>query len=87
MIHAASEHDLALVASPEPQAIPLKKVLHAHPHARTIIYVIGPEGGFPPDELDRITASGIVAVSLGPSILRVETAAIATLAMIAYHYS
>ncbi|HUW33055.1 MAG TPA: RsmE family RNA methyltransferase [Planctomycetota bacterium] len=87
IIAAARGYDLALVAALGPQAIPLKKVLHAHPHARSIICIIGPEGGFPPHELDRITAAGIPTVSLGPSVLRVETAAIAILAMIAYHYS
>jgi len=87
MIAGAREHDVALVAAPGPQAIPLKQALHARPQARGIICIIGPEGGFPPDELDGVTAAGITAVSLGPSILRVETAAIAMLAMIVYEYS
>jgi 16S rRNA (uracil1498-N3)-methyltransferase len=44
--------------------------------------VIGPEGGFAPDEIDRIRNQPFAtAVSLGPRILRAETAAIAALAV------
>jgi 16S rRNA (uracil1498-N3)-methyltransferase len=41
--------------------------------------VIGPEGGFTDDELAAMIEAGAVAVDLGPGILRIETAAVATL--------
>jgi 16S rRNA (uracil1498-N3)-methyltransferase len=44
---------------------------------------IGPEGGWAPDEEALFDASGWQAVSLGPRILRAETAAIAALAVVA----
>jgi 16S rRNA (uracil1498-N3)-methyltransferase len=45
--------------------------------------LIGPEGGFAPEELDAIAALPlVVTVSLGPRILRAETAAIAALAIL-----
>jgi 16S rRNA (uracil1498-N3)-methyltransferase len=44
---------------------------------------IGPEGGWAPDEEALFDASGWQAVSLGPRILRAETAAIAALAVMA----
>jgi len=81
------EHDVAVVAALDPSAKPLKQVLQRAPAARRILYVIGPEGGFGPGELEPITAAGAAAVSLGRSVLRVETAAVAALAMILYHYS
>ncbi len=43
---------------------------------------IGPEGGWAPDEEALFDANGWRAVSLGPRILRAETAAIAALAVI-----
>ena len=86
LLAAAREHDLAVVAAVAEKNVSLKQVLCEHPQARKIMYVIGPEGGFAPDELARITGAGIAAVSLGRSVLRVETAAIAALAMIVYHY-
>ena len=42
--------------------------------------LVGPEGGFTDEERDFIRGSGAVAISLGPRILRAETAALASLA-------
>ena len=45
--------------------------------------LIGPEGGFAPDELDGLRKLPFVtAVGLGPRILRADTAALAALAVI-----
>jgi 16S rRNA (uracil1498-N3)-methyltransferase len=41
------------------------------------VVAIGPEGGFTPDEVALATTKGWLAASLGPRVLRVETAAIA----------
>ena len=41
----------------------------------------GPEGGFTPDERERILAAGAWGVSLGPRILRAETAALAAISL------
>ncbi len=53
---------------------------------RTAAIVIGPEGGFTPHEVDSMTDAGFVAVSLGPRILRTETAGTAVLAMLLYEF-
>lgn len=42
-----------------------------------VIAAVGPEGGFDSDEVDQLTKAGWQKVGLGPSILRVETAALA----------
>ena len=44
--------------------------------------LVGPEGGFSDDELSRVSASGVTPVSLGPRILRTETAAPAAVAVL-----
>jgi len=51
--------------------------------ARPIVLVIGPEGGFAPDEREALLAAGATAVLLGPHVLRIETAAEAALAVAA----
>lgn len=51
-----------------------------------ILLVIGPEGGFAPEEVAMLTARGAHPVSLGPRILRAETAGPLTAALILYHY-
>jgi 16S rRNA (uracil1498-N3)-methyltransferase len=40
-----------------------------------VVVAIGPEGGFTPEEASSATTAGWRAVSLGPRVLRVETAA------------
>lgn len=58
---------------------PLEQVLRAHPGPAAML--IGPEGGFDPAERDRVRAHpAAVPLSLGPRILRAETAAIAATA-------
>ncbi len=44
---------------------------------------IGPEGGWAPDEETLFTSAGWQAASLGPRILRAETAALAALSLVA----
>ena len=48
--------------------------------------LIGPEGGFAPAELAVARAAGFEAVGLGERILRVETAAIVAVALVAGAY-
>ncbi len=51
---------------------------------RPAAFLIGPEGGFDLEELERLdTYQQVVKVSLGPNILRAETAGIAVLACLA----
>jgi len=51
--------------------------------AREVIALVGPEGGFTDQELATAEHAGCIRVSLGPHILRVETAAIALAARLA----
>ncbi len=49
------------------------------PKEKPIALFIGPEGGFAPEELQQAQSSGCTLVSLGPTMLRAETAAITTI--------
>jgi 16S rRNA (uracil1498-N3)-methyltransferase len=51
--------------------------------AESIAFAVGPEGGWADDELALFDAAGWRSVTLGPRILRAETAAIAALASVA----
>lgn len=44
--------------------------------------LVGPEGGLAPDELERALAARLTPVSMGPRILRTETAGLAALAVL-----
>jgi 16S rRNA (uracil1498-N3)-methyltransferase len=63
-----------------PDARPLGQSLPSSPKAVSVL--IGPEGGLTIDEVRVATDAGFQVVTLGPRILRTETAAIATLAII-----
>ena len=49
--------------------------------SRELALAIGPEGGWAPEELQLFTAQGWQPITLGPRILRAETAALAGLAI------
>jgi len=51
----------------------------------SVSIVTGPEGGFEPHEAELAQSAGLTAVTLGPRILRCETAPVAVLAAVMYH--
>jgi 16S rRNA (uracil1498-N3)-methyltransferase len=50
-----------------------------------IIALVGPEGGWSDEEFELMSHRGCVAVTLGPRILRTETAAIVALTLVQHH--
>jgi 16S rRNA (uracil1498-N3)-methyltransferase len=64
----------------------LKGVLRRTPRARTVIGIVGPEGGFGPHEVAFAAESGFSPVSLGRRILRADTAAITFVSIIQYEW-
>ncbi|MDF2763717.1 MAG: rRNA methyltransferase [Rhodospirillales bacterium] len=63
-------------------ARPMAEVLAVGPRNAPSGLLVGPEGGFSPDELDLLRELAFVtAVGLGPRLLRADTAAIAALAL------
>jgi 16S rRNA (uracil1498-N3)-methyltransferase len=56
---------------------------HRHHAASSIIVLSGPEGGLTPDEEAAALGRGFVPISLGPRILRADTAPLAFLAWLA----
>ena len=81
--------DLQLIGSLQPGAQHLKKVLASysteHQHRpRSVLMLVGPEGDFTPAELALARRHGCEPITLGPIILRVETAAIYCLSILSY---
>jgi 16S rRNA (uracil1498-N3)-methyltransferase len=71
----ADRHPDALRLIAHPGGGPLDDVIRAG--SGEIVAAVGPEGGFTPDEIAAAERLGFERVSLGPHILRIETAAIA----------
>jgi len=64
------------------RAVTLSDILRANTTAQSLTLAIGPEGGWAEDELQLFASSHWIAASLGDTILRAETAAIAALAIV-----
>ena len=80
---------LRLIGSLQSDAMHLKAVLADYErehHARpaSVLMCIGPEGDFTPAELNLARSNGCRPITLGPIILRVETAAIYCLSVLSY---
>ncbi len=64
----------------------MRDVLHLmNPPSETIIF-IGPEGGIHPEEFEQAQRRGVIPVTLGPRILRTETAGLAALTLVLYQW-
>ncbi|MGH2376149.1 MAG: RsmE family RNA methyltransferase [bacterium] len=91
-IHAPAPLDAALAAlGPvdlfiipwEAEMRPIGEVIAGRPFATAAVF-IGPEGGLEPEEIAAARAAGGLTVSLGPLILRTETAGLVSAAMLLY---
>jgi 16S rRNA (uracil1498-N3)-methyltransferase len=60
-----------------------KPLAQIAPTTTETCFAVGPEGGFTDDEIQLATDNGWQIVSLGPRILRIETAAVALLGALA----
>jgi len=75
--------DRRLLIAAERQGAPAIAEVAAGAHPGPLGVLVGPEGGFAPGELDVATQhANVSCVSLGPRILRAETAALAALAIL-----
>jgi len=81
--------DLRLIGSLQPDARHLKKILAEYSdqrrdRPRSVLILVGPEGDFTPAELSLARQHDCQPITLGPIILRVETAAIYCLSVLSY---
>ena len=81
--------DLRLIGSLQPDARHLKKILEDYSsehrdRPRSVMMLVGPEGDFTPAELSLARRHGCQPITLGPVILRVETAALYCLSILSY---
>jgi 16S rRNA (uracil1498-N3)-methyltransferase len=72
---------LRIVLSEVEQEVMLKEAFESAPSTENVLLALGPEGGWTEAELELFEQAGWISASLGNTILRAETAAIAALAV------
>ena len=88
-MESARGFDLKLIASLQPGAKPLRSVLAAFRAAQNrapvkVLWLVGPEGDFTPAEVSVAKSTGFEPVTLGPLVLRCETAAVYALSVLSH---
>lgn len=89
VLNDISDGTLALMPWEEEQGLSLRDALNvyqrsASPSPTTVVLFIGPEGGLTAEEVALAQQHGVQSVTLGPRILRAETAALVTVANVMY---
>jgi 16S rRNA (uracil1498-N3)-methyltransferase len=84
-VQSAANSDLPLFLYESEKRNSLKETLDSAAGFRTVSIMTGPEGGFEPEEAAFAIENGMHSVSVGPRILRCETAPLAALAAVMYH--
>lgn len=83
-VPGSSEGSLKLILWEEEKQISLRSILDKHGKASNISIIIGPEGGLSEKELALAKEHGWLSASIGPRLLRTETAGMAVIAAIMY---
>lgn len=84
-LREVEKHHLSIIPWEQEKELSIRKALKSIDGTVTKVAVfIGPEGGFSPEEVKKAKEMGAVSVSLGPRILRTETAAIAVCSILMY---
>jgi 16S rRNA (uracil1498-N3)-methyltransferase len=81
-LSSPGKFDLKLIASLQPDSKPLKTILGDAARPTSVLILIGPEGDFTPAELGLAKSAGCLPLSLGPLVLRADTAAIYALSIL-----
>ena len=77
--------DLQLIGSLQSDAVHLNKILAEQAERpKSVLMLVGPEGDFTPAELSLARSHGCRPITLGPIVLRVETASIYCLSILSY---
>ena len=79
------ESDLKLIFWEEARSIRIKDLSHKN-QLKSAAILIGPEGGFSSKEVESSKKYGFQSVSLGPRLLRTDTAPLAAISILQNHW-
>jgi 16S rRNA (uracil1498-N3)-methyltransferase len=83
-VNLASKKDLSIIPYEKENTTGFRDVVSKCSGIKTSSIFIGPEGGFTEQEIQSADSNGIKKITLGPRILRTETAGIVALSLMMY---
>ncbi|MDF2986724.1 MAG: methyltransferase, RsmE family [Eubacterium sp.] len=83
-LNLAADKDLSIIPYEKESAVSFKDIASGCSNITTASIFIGPEGGFTEQEIEESEAVGIRKITLGPRILRTETAGMVALSLMMY---
>ncbi len=81
LLDRTKDYDLALIGSFSPEAVTVREAAGEKKINRALL-LVGPEGGFSPEEEKAAGVAGCIPVALSRWVLRADTAAVAALAIL-----
>jgi 16S rRNA (uracil1498-N3)-methyltransferase len=83
---AECRHTVKLMLWEGEQRTTLRDALESFADPESVAVVVGPEGGLSEREVEQAVASGFIPVTLGKRILRTETAGLAIVSILQFHW-
>jgi 16S rRNA (uracil1498-N3)-methyltransferase len=84
MLQAVTQYDLSVIPYEKEACRGLKKLFAGRKNIKKVAIMIGPEGGFEESEIAQAKEADMIPITLGPRILRTETAGLVTLSIFMY---
>ena len=86
LVSLEAEPGVKVILWEKETSLDLKKLLQSHALCTRFTGMVGPEGGFSPEEVQAAQKAGFIPVSMGGRILRSETAAVTLVAIVQYEW-
>ncbi len=83
LLDEVAKHDLAMIACLQDGTKFIKEVLRDF-RGKSVIAFIGPEGDFTSQEIEKVVSKGAKPISLGPRVLKSDTAGLVILSILNY---
>ena len=76
MLEEIKKYDMVVFCNEHETSRPLRTLFEGF--CGSVAIIVGSEGGFSPNEIEKLQNAGVKSITLGKRILRAETAAIVT---------
>lgn len=85
VLAGSNPYDIKMMAALTDETVSIKKTIAGFKGER-IAFAIGPEGDFTPEEIKKASGAGFKLISLGPRVLKSDTAGLAVLSILGYEF-